>query len=201
MQRYSLKIIPILNPSGYDRKTRQNAAGVDLNRNAGEWWETFRGKDSNKDGVWAASDYDWKGPAPFSEAETQTFRAICERVKLHAVLEFHGNAGGRGNNRLIILPLVARDENEERAYAAVRDFNRTIRDRYVLLEATRPGVEQYEIEAVHCDSQRPTLIETACKGRLGFLCEVPAGYSGTYGLVFQTDVVVETCLAFFRAYQ
>lgn len=198
---YSLKIIPILNPSGYDRNTRQNANGVDLNRNGGEWWATFIGIDSNKDGRWGPGDYDWKGTGPFSEPETQTLRIVCERVKPYAVLDFHGNAGGRGNNRLIILPLTGRSDNEERADVAVREFNRAFSNRYVLQESSRPAVQQYKIEATQWDGTRPILIETVCKGAYGFLCEVPAGYNGTYGMVFQTDLVVETCLAFFRAYQ
>jgi hypothetical protein len=200
-KRYSLKIVPILNPSGYDLFTRKSAAHVDLNRNGGEWWDSYKGKASNKNGVWGPDNSDWKGPAPFSEPETQTFRAICEKTKIHAVLDFHGNAGGRGNNRLIVLPRTGREGNDERADNAVRDFNLVMRDRYVLKQAQCDRVEQYDIEATHWDGPRPTLIETACRGRYGFICEVPAGYSGTYGIVFQTDVVIETCLAFFRAYQ
>lgn len=200
-KRYALKIIPILNPSGYDLNTRQNAARVDLNRNGSEWWALFKGRDSNNDGAWGPGDYDWKGAAPFSEPETRTFRAICERTPLRAALDFHGNSGGPGNNRLVVLPLTARDDNEERAGAAVRAFNETMRNRYVLQQANRPAVAQYDIEMTHWDSQRPTLMETACKGRYGFLTEVPAGYNGTCGLVMQTDIAVETCLAFFKAYQ
>lgn len=200
-KRHALKIIPILNPSGYDLNTRQNAARVDLNRNGSEWWALFKGRDSNNDGAWGPGDYDWKGAGPFSEPETRTFRAICEQTPLRAALDFHGNSGGPGNNRLVVLPLTARDGNEERAAAAVRAFNEAMRNRYVLQQANRPAVAQYDIEATHWDSQRPTLMETACKGRHGFLCEVPAGYSGTYGLVMQTDIVIETCLAFFKAYQ
>jgi len=199
--RYCLKIIPIINPSGYDLFTRQNAAKVDLNRNGGEWWESYKGTDSNKDGTWGPGDADWKGPAPFSEPETQIFRSVCERVKPYATLDFHGNGGGRGNNRLVVLPLLARDDNEERTEAAVRMFNEAMRDRYIIQQASCTEVDQYTIESVSWDSPRPTLIETACKGRYGFLCEVPAGYQGTYGIVFQTDVVIETCLAFFKSYQ
>jgi predicted deacylase len=199
--RYCLKIIPIINPSGYDLFTRQNAAKVDLNRNGGEWWASFKGTDSNKDGVWGPGDYDWKGAAPFSEPETQTFRAVCERVKPYATLDFHGNGGGRGNNRCVVLPLLARDDNEERAQNAVRLFNEAMRDRYILQQAFCTEADQYTIETVGWDSQRPTIIETAAKGRYGFLCEVPAGYQGTYGIVMQTDIVIETCLAFFKAYQ
>jgi hypothetical protein len=80
-------------------------------------------------------------------------------------------------------------------------FNEAMRDRYIIQQASCTEVDQYTIESVSWDSPRPTLIETACKGRYGFLCEVPAGYQGTYGIVFQTDVVIETCLAFFKSYQ
>lgn len=200
-KRYALKIIPFLNPSGYDLNTRQCAARVDLNRNGSEWWALFKGRDSNNDGVWGPGDYDWKGSGPFSEPEAQTYRAICERTPLRATLDFHGNSGGPGNNRVVILPLTARDDNEERAAAAVQAFNEAMRNRYVLQQANRPAVAQYDIEMTHWDAQRPTLIETSCKGRYGFLCEVPAGYNGTYGLVMETDIVIETCLAFFKAYQ
>jgi len=174
---------------------------VDLNRNGGNHWDAFQGKDSSGDGAYGPGDYDWKGAAPFSEPELQTFRRLCERLKPYAALDFHGNAGGRGNNRLVMLPDLGCAENEDRAHLAVREFNRAIRDRYVLLEASRPGVQQYEIESVLWDGPRPTLIEVACPGRFGLITEVPAGYGGTYGTVFQTDVVIETCLAFFRAYQ
>lgn len=199
--RYAVKIIPILNPSGYDLNTRQNAARVDLNRNGSECWEAFRGRDSNQDGAWGPGDYDWKGANPFSEPETQTFRAICERTPLHAVLDFHGNPGGPGNNQLVVLPLTGRTDNEDRAAEAVQEFNEAMRNRYILQQANRPAIAQYNVETTNWDSPRPTLIETACKGRYGFLTEVPAGYGGTYGIVMQTDLVVETCLTFFKAYQ
>lgn len=199
--RYRVKLIPILNPTGYDANTRKNASDVDLNRNGGEWWDAFKGRDSDKDGVAGPGDNDWKGIAPFSENETRTLRDICARTPLWAALDFHGNAGGRGNNRLVILPLTGRDDNEERVDAAVRAFNETIRDRFIFQEANRPGVQQYEIEAMQFDSERPTLFHTVCKNGYGFLCEVPAGYRGTYGLVVQTEIVIETCLAFFGAYR
>jgi len=200
-KRYAVKIIPILNPSGYDLNKRQNAAGIDLNRNGSQWWKSYKGRDSNNDGAWGMGDYDWKGAAPYSEPETRTFRDICGRIRLHAALDFHGNSGGPGNNRIVILANLARDDNEDRAGVAVQMFNEAMRNRYILQQANRPGVAQYDIEMVRWNSQRPTIMETAAKGHYGFLVEVPAGYGGTYGLVMQTDIVVETCLAFFRGYQ
>lgn len=198
--RYRLVMMPILNVWGYDNRRRHNPNGVDLNRNGDERWEEYVGR-PNDEGVYGPGCYDWKGTAPFSEPETQAWKRVLDRINPHAVLDFHGNAGGPGNNRLVFIPTTGLPGNEDGVYDAVRRFNEAIADRYVLHEASRPGVQQYEIESVSWESRRPTLIETACRDRLGFIVEVPAGYGDTYGLVLQTDVVIETCLAFFRAYE
>lgn len=44
-------------------------------------------------------------------------------------------------------------------------------------------------------------METAHKARYGLLAGVPAGYSGTCGLVMQADIVIETRPVLFKAYQ
>ena len=199
-ERYRLVLMPIVNPWGYDHRRRQNINGVDLNRNGDERWEEYVGR-PNDDGVYAPGCHDWKGDAPFSELETQAWKRVLDRIEPHAVLDFHGNAGGAGNNRLIFIPPTGLPENEEACYDAVQRFNDAIADRYVLHESRRPAVQQYEIESVSWGRLRPTLTTTACRGGRGFIVEVPAGYRGTHGMVFQTDVTIETCLAFFRAYE
>lgn len=199
-ERYRLVMMPILNVWGYDNPRRHNPNGVDLNRNGDERWEEYAGR-PNDQGVYGRGCYDWKGSGPFSELETQAWKRVLDRVNPRAVLDFHGNAGGAGNNRLVFIPATGQPGNEDGVYDAVRRFNDAIADRYVLHEATRPGVQQYEIESVSWETRRPTLTETACRDRSGFVVEVPAGYGGTYGLVLQTDVVIETMLAFFRAYE
>ena len=198
--RYRLVMMPIVNPWGYDNWRRQNDRGVDLNRNGDEHWADYSGR-PNADGVYGPGCYDWKGDGPFSELETQAWKRVLDRIQPHATLDFHGNTGGRGNNRLIMVPSTSALGNEDLARDGVMRFNHAIRDRYVLLEANRPAVQQYEIESVSWGPVRPTLTATACRDGRGFIVEVPAGYRGTYGTVFQTDVVIETCLAFFRAYQ
>ncbi|MGI5817591.1 MAG: DUF2817 domain-containing protein [Armatimonadota bacterium] len=199
-ERYRLVMMPIVNPWGYDNRRRQNINGVDLNRNGDERWEEYTGR-PNDEGVYAPGCYDWKGTSPFSELETQAWKRVLDRIDPHAVLDFHGNSGGPGNNRLIFIPSTGRPGNEDHCHDAVRRFNAAIADRYVLHESNRPGVQQYEIESVSWGRLRPTLTTTACRDRGGFIVEVPAGYRDTYAMVFQTDLVIETCLAFIRAYE
>ena len=109
LEHVQIKIIPYLNPWGYDKMRRQNAQGVDLNRQGDFAWEKFQGRDSNNDGRWSAGDYDWKGTAPFSEPEARTYRKIAELPNLYCVLEFHGNTSAV-NNKLGLLPATAKPE-------------------------------------------------------------------------------------------
>lgn len=199
-ERYQLVLMPMVNPWGYDNPGRHNANKVDLNRNGDVRWQEYAGR-PGKDGVYGPGCYDWKGTGPYSEPEAQAWKRVLDRVNPRAVLDFHGNAGGRGNNRLIFIPSTGLPENEDRVHDMAQRFDEAMADRYVLREADRPGVQQYAMETISWEQVRPTLITSACPNRLGFVVEVPAGYRSTYGLVFQTDLVIETCLAFFRAFE
>lgn len=57
---FIFKVIPILNPYGYNNTVRTNARGVDINRNFGYLWD--KNTDANK------------GSSPYSELETQICR-------------------------------------------------------------------------------------------------------------------------------
>jgi len=58
-----LLLVRNINPDGFQRRTRGNAHGVDLNRNAREGWRTLR-----------APTY--SGPGPFSEPESRAIRGL-----------------------------------------------------------------------------------------------------------------------------
>jgi len=72
-------IVHQLNPDGARRGVRQNARGVDLNRN-------FRA-------AWRAAgrpwDAEYPGPRPFSERETLAIRRLILRVRPHVTIWYH----------------------------------------------------------------------------------------------------------------
>jgi murein peptide amidase A len=74
-----LWLVPNLNPDGYDAHTRQNAHGVDLNRNFGAMWAPVGHRGSLQ----------WSGPRPFSEPETRIARALILRLRPKLTLWFH----------------------------------------------------------------------------------------------------------------
>jgi predicted deacylase len=82
-------VVPQYNRDGVVRRTRQNAHGVDLNRNYPRQWKRMTGT------------YD-SGPRPASEPETKAVMAFLEAVRPAYVISFHqplrgvGRAGAKG---------------------------------------------------------------------------------------------------------
>ena len=79
------KIVPIQNTWGDDHFTRQNAHGVDLNRNFDCVWEELR----DVQDVMMPWDYNYKGTRPASERETQVIQGIIDRYGPRCVIDFH----------------------------------------------------------------------------------------------------------------
>lgn len=200
LTRVRIKIIPLLNPSGYDKMRRQNANGVDLNRQGDYRWERYKGRDSNNDGVYGPHDYDWKGSAPFTEPEAVAYKRIISDPALHCILDFHGNTSVKAN-KFGILPVTAHPENEERALAMQRVANLRLRGRHLLRQNSEATPSQYLLDYLRPNSGIPGLMNNGAEGRYGFLIEMTCGYGESYGTVLQTDFVCEMCRALFIAYR
>ncbi len=72
-------VVQDLNPDGLAAGRRQNAHGVDLNRNFAAGWERIGRPGSPQ----------WSGPHPLSEPETRIARALIERIRPHVTIWFH----------------------------------------------------------------------------------------------------------------
>jgi murein peptide amidase A len=76
-------VVQNLNPDGFVRGVRQNARGVDLNRNFGSEWRRL--------GVpWSPQH---AGPRPWSEPETRLARTLVERLRPDVTVWFHQPQG------------------------------------------------------------------------------------------------------------
>lgn len=79
-------VIPMVNPWGVsqDPRSRQNANGVDINRNFDYRWDLYTPNEDFQGG------YDYKGTAAFSEPETQIYRdVVLSYPEATSVIDVH----------------------------------------------------------------------------------------------------------------
>lgn len=96
LSKFAFRVIPLLNPGGYELGRRTNPNGVDLNRNYLQWWDnTPTGEGTSN----------YKGPAPLSEKETQISRGRIEAYRPFAFFDCHTwGAGSPDRTSLFIYP-------------------------------------------------------------------------------------------------
>ena len=199
LRAVSIKILPILNPSGYDRFRRKNANGVDLNRQGDHAWDSYSAAPRTEGGEYGEDNARWKGKGPFTEPEAIVYRRICEAPNLHCVLDFHGNPTATAN-KVGVLACTARPDNQVRGCDLQHIVNERLRGRYILQQNREESCSPYLIDRVSVSSNSPYLMNTSARDRYGILVELTAAYRSSYGTVLQTDVTSEVCRALFLAY-
>ena len=178
------KIVPIQNPWGYDHFTRQNAHGVDLNRNFACHWEELR----DVQDVMMPWDYNYKGTRPASERETQIIQEIMDRYVPRCVIDFHTAdyvmlRPHRGDKALLD--------------AIHRDIKRRLKDRYLCQRPYGGPYQQVNMDRTTDSPPKPYCISYAAEHGVpaSFLIEMSGNRDDVHGLVMTTDTVVEICLA------
>lgn len=76
-----LWVVPVVNPDGYARNKRQNAHGVDLNRNFGAKWRKIGGATNS-------------GRRAFSEPETRAIRDFVDEIDPTYTVSYHQPLNG-----------------------------------------------------------------------------------------------------------
>ena len=184
-RKLHIKLLPIQNPYGYDHFVRQNARGVDLNRNFDVAWDDL----AEVQDVVVPWDYNYKGTRPASERETQVIQGILQRDRPHCVIDFHTA------DFIMMLP----HTGDRAAMDAIhRDVRRRLKDRFVAQAPYGGAYQQFNLDRVsQAETPEPWLAHYAAETGVpvSFLVEMSGNRDDTHGLVMVTDMVVEICLA------
>jgi hypothetical protein len=184
-RHFHYKILPIQNPWGYDHFTRQNAHGVDLNRNFDCGWQPATGGQD----VLVPWDYNYNGTRAASERETQIMQGIIDRFRPVALVDFHTAdyvmlRGHRGDRDLFD--------------AIQKDVQVRLKDRFLVQRPYGGPYQQVNLDrAVDIGPDQPYLASYAAEkgAAASFLLEMSGNRDDVHALVINTDTVVEICLA------
>ena len=183
--RLHFKIMPVQSPWAFEHFTRQNARGVDLNRNFDCGWEKLI---DNQD-VPMPWDYNYKGPKPASERETQVIQSIIDRHLPLCVIDFHTA------DYILLHPY----KGDLKLIESIqREIRRRLKDRYLCQRPYGGPYQQVNMDRILKSSDsNPYLIDYAASRGVpaAFLIEMSGNRDDTHALVMNTDTVVEICLA------
>jgi len=184
LQDFYLKVVPQLNPYGYDHDFRHNANGVDVNRNFPCGWEDYVGGDD----VYQPWDFDYKGPLPASEPETQIAMRLMEEVAPVCLLDFHTAhyifcKTSHGDRKLMS--------------AIHQDIRRRWKNRYLTQRPYSTEYQQVNMDRATTFGDTPHLV---CQGSLqgipaAILIEMSGNRTGAHALVMNTDTTIDICLS------
>ena len=183
-RKLHFKLLPIQNPWGYDHFTRQNARGVDLNRNFACQWGQFKPSQD----VLVPWDYNYKGAQPASERETQIIQGIIARYTPICVIDFH----------TADYVMIRAHKGDKESFDAIQEnIKERLKNRYISQKPYGGNYQQVNMERTTDWSPQPSLICYAAeKGiSVAFLLEMSGNRDDVHALVMNTDTVVEICLA------
>ena len=179
------KIVPVQNPYGFDHFTRQNARGVDLNRNFDVAWDDL----PTPQDVVVPWDYNYKGAKPASERETQIIQGIIDRCRPVCLMDFHTA------DYVLLRPHKCDDRLVGTIHKAI---GRRLKDRYLCQRPYGGPYQQVNMERIS-DREKPMPYLMSYAAERGtaapVLIEMSGNRDDVHALVMNTDTVVEICLA------
>ncbi len=183
--RLHFKLMPIQNPWGHDHFTRQNARGVDLNRNFDCAWEDL----PEVQDVATPWDYNYQGARPASERETQVMQGIIERHRPVCLIDFHTADYG----------LVRPCRGDQALVDAIQaNVKARLKDRFLCQRPSSGPFQQVNMNYISKPAgPRPYLIDYAARegAAAAFVIEMSGNRDDVHALVMNVDTVVEICLA------
>ncbi len=177
-------IMPVQNPWGFDHFTRQNAAGVDLNRNFDHGWEDY----PMPQDVPVPWDYNYKGTRAACARETQVIQGLVDRYRPIGLADFH-------TAHFILMP--AQGGDMELVGAIHEDVKERLRDRFLCQAPYNGAYQQVNMDRISDPVDAPYAIcYAADRGcRAPILIEMSGNRDDTHGTAVVTDVVCEICLS------
>lgn len=180
-----IKILPVQNPGGFDRFTRQNSRGVDLNRNFNCNWDGFQYTQD----VRMPWDYNYMGAKAASERETRVIQRIIDRYRPLCVIDFHTA------DYIMMLPHKGDGTLLAAIHADIRD---RLKNRYLTQKPYGGAYQQVNMDRItEFRPPEPYCISYAAErgAQAAFLIEMSGNRDDVHALVMNTDTVVEICLA------
>lgn len=180
-----IKILPVQNPGGFDRFTRQNSRGVDLNRNFDCNWDGFQYTQD----VRMPWDYNYMGTRAASERETRVIQRIIDEHRPLCVIDFHTA------DYIMMLPHKGDGALLAAIHADIRD---RLKNRYLTQKPYGGAYQQVNMDRItEFGPPKPYCISYAAERgtQAAFLIEMSGNRDDVHALVMNTDTVVEICLA------
>jgi hypothetical protein len=177
-------IMPVQNPYGFDAFVRQNADGVDLNRNFDHGWAEY----PMPQDVAVPWDYNYKGTRPASARETRIIQGLVDTFRPIGLIDFH-------TAHYVLMPAAGCDA--ELVSAIHEDIKSRLRDRFICQAPYNGAYQQVNMDRIAEPTDAPYVIcYAADRGcRAPILIEMSGNRDDTHGLVMVTDNVVDICLA------
>ena len=186
-EHFQLIMLPIMNPWGYRHSIQSSMTDCDLNRNFPTCWEEYPGDP----GRWF-SNYtreQFRGPAPFSEPETQVIRDVVAAERVVGLIDYHQHQWAAGHHYM--LPATSTHPMASQVRFGYHLARERLRDRFL-----RDSASQLDFRLSEGTTQKPFLRRWADSQGIAAITQETVGlFEDSFS---NGEVVAEVALAFMQ---